>query len=216
MKQLNLCLLLLLGISFAQAQDFEDSNSDREYNRNEIKTVMGRNSRVTGFGSLDLKITEVKDQLVLMPGFTAGMIMNRNFILGIGGYGIATEVDFQGVVNPNELYLYGGYGGLLVGAVIAPKEIIHVYFPVLIGAGGAYITEEGFRDFGQYSNEYDEASAFFVVEPGVEIEINFTNFFRMGIGGSYRYVKYSDLDNITDAQLSNYSGHISLKFGKFR
>ncbi|MEP2773965.1 MAG: hypothetical protein ABJH05_17555 [Fulvivirga sp.] len=180
-----------------------------------IKTVLGKDSRISGFGSLELKATEFKSELTLLPGFSGGMILNDHFVVGIGGYGIATRVGFQGVNPVSDQFLYGGYGGLLLGAIIAPKEVIHVYIPILIGAGGAYITEESPDDINQNDDAYDESSAFFVVEPGIELEVNITKFFRLGIGGSYRFIKQSDLENFTDNELSNYSGNISMKFGGF-
>jgi hypothetical protein len=66
----------------------------------------------------------------------------------------------------------------------------------------------GFGTFG-------ETTAFFVVEPGLEVEVNITRFFKIGIGASYRLVRESDLSTVSDNDLSGFSGGLSLKFGKF-
>jgi len=210
MKSIKLILLLMLACSLSVvAQD-----DDEDYKYKPTKTIVGNSNRVSGFGSIELRTTKIKDELALLPGFTGGVILNNSFIMGIGGYGIATEIGFDGFDPPTRQYLYGGYGGLVLGGILAPKEIIHIYVPVLIGAGGAYISENGFDDLDN-DNEFDESSAFFVVEPGIEIELNVTRFFRIGIGGSYRYILESDLVNASDSELSNYSGNISFKFGGF-
>jgi hypothetical protein len=54
-----------------------------------------------------------------------------------------------------------------------------------------------------------------VVEPGLEVEINVTRFFKIGLGASYRLVRQSDLITVSDKDLSGFSGGLSLKFGKF-
>lgn len=58
-------------------------------------------------------------------------------------------------------------------------------------------------------------TAFFVVEPGLEVEINVTRFFKIGVGASYRFVRESDLTLVSNDDLSGFSGGFSLKFGKF-
>lgn len=210
MKRTTLSLALIFSISLLSlAQENESKN-------HEIKTILGRNSMARGFGSLEFKTSEIKDDIVLFPGVTGGVILNNHFVLGMGFYGIANEVDFIGVQPQTKQFLYGGYGGLVLGGLIAPREIVHIYIPVLIGAGGAYITENDYRnDSGRYINEYDESSAFAVIEPGIEIELNVTKFFKIGMGASYRFVTESKLVNLTDDELSNYTGSFSLKFGNF-
>lgn len=209
MKKLIFTTLMTVLVSSVWAQEVIE-----EIKPKKMKTLAGSSGRVTGFGALELRVTEIKNDLALMPGVSGGLIFDHNFILGLGGYGLATEIGFTGLLPNDRLYLYGGYGGLILGGIIAPNEVIHINIPVLIGAGGAYISENGFDDdFNE--NDFDESSAFFVVEPGIELEINVTNFFRIGIGGSYRWVKESDLVNISDSDLTNYSGHFALKFGKF-
>ncbi|MTI39177.1 hypothetical protein [Fulvivirga lutimaris] len=211
MKRTTLTLALIFSIAMLGiAQEKEPKKN------HEIKTMLGGNSKARGFGTLELKTTEIQDDIVLMPGVTGGMILNNHFVLGMGFYGIANEVDFVGVQPSTKQFLYGGYGGLMLGALIAPREIVHIYVPVLLGAGGAYITENDYRnDNGRYINEFDESSAFAVIEPGIEIELNVTKFFKIGMGASYRYVTNSSLVNMSDDDLSGYSGSFSLKFGNF-
>lgn len=204
-------LTILVVFSSIQAQD------QQEIPYRETKTVLGKASKVRGFGSLDTRMTEFNDELGLMVGAHGGIILNNNFVLGLGGYGLATNFKFDGIDPAEELYLYGGYGGLIIGAIFAPKEVVHIYTPVLIGAGGLEVSDRnlfrngGFNDF----NRYIENTAFFVIEPGLEVEVNITRFFKIGLGASYRIIRESDLINVSNKDLSGFSGGLSLKFGKF-
>jgi len=204
-------LTILLVFSSIQAQE------QQEIPYRETKTVLGKASKVRGFGSLDTRMTEFNDELGLMVGAHGGIILNNNFVLGLGGYGLATNFKFDGIDPAEELYLYGGYGGLIIGAIFAPKEVVHIYTPVLIGAGGLEVSDRNFFRNGGFNdfNGYIENSAFFVIEPGIEVEVNITRFFKIGLGASYRLVRESDLINVSNEDLSGFSGGLSLKFGKF-
>ncbi|MGI9544699.1 MAG: hypothetical protein ACR2MX_15665, partial [Cyclobacteriaceae bacterium] len=130
MKKYFLSIMLLtFTLSIALAQE-------EGYQVKETKTVLGKNTKARGFGSLDLKVSKLKNDHALLVGAHGGVILDNRFILGLGGYGLTTNVDFEGTDPTGKQYLYGGYGGLVLGAVIAPREMVHIYIPVLIGAGG--------------------------------------------------------------------------------
>ena len=212
MKNLVYTLLVLLYCSQVGFAQYE-----QEIPVKETKTLLGNGSKVRGFGSLDMRMTEFNDELGLMMGVHGGIIMNNHFVIGLGGYGLTSNYLIENTENLDELYLYGGYGGLILGAIFSPKEVIHIYTPVLIGAGGMEITDRNHLNNFHRPNfgTYIENSAFFVVEPGIEVEINVTRFFKIGLGASYRLVRESDLITLSDSDLSGFSGGLSLKFGKF-
>lgn len=204
-----LILLMSFGSSWAQDQE--------EIPYKEMKTVLGKGNKIRGFGSIDTRLTEFNDDLGMLVGAHGGIILNNSFVIGLGGYGLTTNFKFQGTEPDEELYLYGGYGGLVLGAIFAPKEVVHIYTPVLIGAGGIRVSDRNlFRNggLGDFRN-FIEDSAFFVIEPGIEVEVNITRFFKVGMGASYRIVGESDLINVSNKDLSGFSGGLSLKFGKF-
>ncbi len=182
----------------------------------EMKTIFSRSSEIRGFGAFDLKVTEFKEDKALFIGGHGGVILNKHFIFGGGGYGLSTSNTFDVEGSNEELELFGGYGGIVLGYIIAPTEIIHVSFPVLIGAGGVEVAEEGTEIVNGERSVLDR-SAFFVVEPNVEIEINMTRFMRLGIGGGYRFIQGTDLDvgDVSNEDLSSWTAGISFKFGKF-
>jgi len=214
----TLAIILTTGLSFGQDNvSYEDHRSGS----NDIKTLFSRGAKIRGYGALDVKYSEVYKDNSMLVGAHGGIIVNQHFILGLGAYGLSSVNRFDGIDPNEELYLYGGYGGLMIGYTIAPKEVIHISFPVLIAGGGFQVSDRNY--FNEYANDEIrldheiERSTALVIEPGVEIEINITKFFRLGIGGSYRMVKGVSLErnNITNNDLSNWSTHASLKFGKF-
>lgn len=183
------------------------------------KTLLGDGTKVRGFGSLDIRMTQLNEDLGLLMGAHGGIILNNHFVIGLGGYGLTSNFKVENNEEIDDLYLYGGYGGLILGAIFSPKEVVHIYTPVLIGAGGMEVTDRNYmnnfhRPQSPFSS-YSETSAFFVVEPGLEVEINVTRFFKIGLGASYRFVSESDLESVSNKDLSGFSGGLSLKFGKF-
>ena len=202
-------ILLILLVCQTKAQDY--TNADH----GQIKTLLGQHMKLRGFGSVDLKVSQWNEESTLLVGGHGGVIINDKLIIGLGGYGITTRSKFTGLNGQEDLYLCGGYGGLLLGYSILSREIFHVNFPILFGGGGLDVLED--RD-NIITNGFDniiETTGFFIVEPGVELEINIARFFRFAIGGTYRFIEGVDLDNVSTSQLNDWSTHVSFKFGKF-
>lgn len=213
MKTTIATILLVFATGLIMAQDAEPEK---------FKTLFSKGSKVRGFGALDIKYSEINHNNNMLVGVKGGVIINSHLILGLGGYGMSSINKFDGIDPAQDLYLYGGYGGLLIGYTIAPKEVIHLSFPILIAAGGFEVSDRNYfneiRNRGQIELDHRiEHSTALVIEPGAELEINVTKFFRIALGGSYRMVRGVTLDrnNITDDDLSNWSTHATLKFGKF-
>ena len=205
----TLIVLLLLGHNLWAQDDYEIPVKP-------TKTLLGNGTKVRGFGSLDIRMTEFKDELGLLLGAHGGIILNNHFVIGLGGYGLSSNYRFEAGESLEDYYLYGGYGGLILGGIFSPKEVVHIYTPVLIGAGGMEVRDHNLlNSFHVPPFGYVENSAFFVVEPGLEVEINITRFFKLGIGASYRFISETDLELVSNKDLSGFSGGLSLKFGKF-
>ena len=209
---------LFLALSFCtQAQRYVDTNDpDSE----EIKSLLNKENDLNGFGGVDMKVGTFKDQRALIMGGYGGLVINRRYLFGIAGYGLVTDIEFEGTIPGDTatktLNLYGGYGGVLIGASIAPKELIHISIPIVLGAGAFEVEDKNF-----FSNNLADAdfvvenSVFFVVEPGIEVEFNISNHFRLGFGATYRYITGTELVNVTDEEVSGATGMISFRFGRF-
>jgi hypothetical protein len=101
-----------------------------------------------------------------------------------------------------------------------PTFPVHVNFPILIGGGGlVYNTWNIWNDDHNDGDSWDgytiDWDAFFVVEPGVMVELNLVKFMRLDVGVSYRYTPDLDLVNTPGSLINNFNANVSLKFGKF-
>ena len=216
MKFLLVFFLYLFAASqVVNAQKFVDSK-----NPDDVKSLLSKDNDVTGFGGIDAKVGDFNQERALLTGAYGGVIINRHYFLGLAGYGLVTESKFTGDVpgfdTPKELNLYGGYGGLMIGGIIAPKQIVHVTIPVILGVGTLYVSDEDFFNNSIDTDFTIDQTTFFVIEPGLTIEANITPSFRIGLGATYRLARGINLNQqLTDDDFSQFSGLLSLRFGRF-
>lgn len=147
--------------------------------------------------------------------------VNHRVALGFGGYGLTTEprvADLASAPVGSQPRLSGGYGGFLLEYTVAPAALVHVSFPLIVGAGGAGYSWHGPLsstngiENDPWDNIYD-ADAFFVVEPGVNVEVNLTRFLRLTTGAAYRYVDDLKLERTTSRDLTGLTLSVGLKGG---
>jgi hypothetical protein len=190
-----------------------------------------------GYGSFSIGWTKIDGKDAILLGGRAAWIANHQIALGIAGRGFFNSTGsndyYDSSYDPNmdpNYSLSGGYGGLLIEPIIVPMKPVHVSFPILIGAGGVAAMPSNWENWNNYepNNYYYNVDGYFVFEPGVDVEFNITKFFRIAVGGSYRYTsdvhlvhKYYDNTGTeiskkidTDA-LRGFNADISLKFGWF-
>ncbi|MFZ1694870.1 MAG: hypothetical protein WAT74_16855 [Flavobacteriales bacterium] len=194
-----------------------------------MRTLLGGDKQLHhgGWGAPTIHYTRIMDQDALLVGGRGAWIIDHRLSIGIAGHGLVTNVgnaayDAHLVANGEVLRrsssLYMGYGGLLLEPVIAYRSPVHITLPVIIGAGGVtygYHSELP-DDFDplEYDDTYD-AQAFFVVEPGVEVEMDVIPLVRVGIGASYRYTTDMNLPATAKDALHGINAGISLKVGCF-
>ena len=201
--------------------------------QDEMQTVFGNPDKKTehgGYGAFTMGYTKIDNQSAVIMGGRAGWLIDHHFTLGFAGYGFFNNLDESSQANSyDDRSLAGGYGGLFMEAIIAPNYPVHVTFPVLIGAGGATAQYGNIWDeyYWQSYNYYYNSDAFFVVEPGVELEVNVLKFFRLALGAKYRftsglnlYYDYYDDGNYIQEKvdpnaLNDFTFDLSLKFGWF-
>ena len=212
-------LTLLYTSSFGQTKEHKEKKPD------EIMTIFG-NSDVKskgGYGGFAMRYSIIDSKDVYMNGGMGAWIIDHNLAIGGVGYSFQTETGYDEKMNEN-YRITGGYGGLLFEPILLPKSAIHVSFPLLVGAGGIgyRVNTENVKNEEEW--EAIDADAFFVVEPGAEIEINVVKFLRIGCGVHYRFTTNVKLDYenpdwgmITTNQdlLHGFSFGLTFKFGKF-
>lgn len=185
----------------------------------EFKTLFNDGNK--GFGGylgLNSHYTRINGQDALLIGGEINAVINHSFNIGLKGFGMVTSNRSTQLGDFGEqLYLGLGYGGLNLEPVLFYNSIVHVSFPVLIGAGGIVEYQKGdYYDHHHhnYYNNYDY-DYFFVVEPGVNLELNVLKFMRVSTGVSYRATSDIKLAGLADNNLNGFNFDLSLKFGWF-
>jgi len=213
----TITLLLIAAVFGTAGFAQEEKNKDPQ----EFKTIFGSNKIIHGaYGGISLNYAKIDGKDSFLAGLRGIWLINHGIGIGIGGYGFANDMKFNRTIDgySNDYSLAGGYGGLIVEPIIGAKHAVHVSFPVLIGGGGVAFIREYWTTYPQphdVSNRYTEDSdAFFVFEPGVELEMNMVKFFRLAVGVKYRLTSSATLVG-ESYNLNGFSAGLTLKFGKF-
>jgi hypothetical protein len=173
-----------------------------------------------GYGGPDGRITSILAEPVALVGAQASWSLNHRYLVGVAGYGLATRVEAPDAMridgNRSRLGLY--YGGLRLGMVASPHELVHVTFAVLAGPGNLTAVSLGptRAEFeAGYERRVGQAEMFFVVEPEVAVEANAASFIRVALGASYRYVTAVEHPGLSSGNLSSPAVSLAFKFGVF-
>lgn len=171
-----------------------------------------------GYGGFNTAFSEIDGRNTVFFGGQGGWVINHSFVLGGGGYGFSTALKYDEALD-DRYQFEGGYGGLMLEFIINPTHVFHFNFPLLIGGGGVRYAPNN-KDYSSFSQEDD--AAFFVLQPGAEIQVNLLPFMRVALGARYRFtsnvsLRYADSGQaiVNEAFLRGFSGNISFKFGKF-
>jgi hypothetical protein len=213
-------LAMFFGILAIALSAFSQENEEYTDNgKSEIQTLMGKNNQVGGYGAISVQYTELQDRDAFVFGAKGGIVMGHMMTIGLGGSGFFNDVKYDDATG-QDISLAGGYGGFFFEPIIMPKFPVHIAFPILIGAGGLSVVSV--NDDEDWNDNYkSEASdAFMVIEPGVEVEMNITRFFRFCVGAYYRYTSDVDIQDplygsISKDILRGFSGGVTFKFGRF-
>ena len=206
---LNLVLAMAAGYSsFAQENQTIFTNSG-------LKTS-------GGYAAITNKFTTINGSYANMPGVYGGWFINRKWMIGLGLEGTTNYIPVPSLVSnspANKMTYQYGQAGLMTEYVIASTRKVHVNLNLLTGAGFTlqYDRHE-FEDwdFDDWDDDNEEKpNFFFVMEPGVQIEFNLFKWMRFSPGVSYRRAFGASGDGLSDADLSNISYNLTLKFGKF-
>jgi hypothetical protein len=202
------------------------SMTDAQYpdeNYGEYKSIFSPNSERTGwFIDFNNNYTRLNGRDARMPGFAGGVVMNNDIYLGMRfkSFSWYDKGLYYNNVMPEECYLAGGFAGFYMESAVNYNDVLHLSFPVTIGGGGAtYISKKEYPELDEgeidFSRTELSASPFFVLEPGVNLEVNFSGFMKFYMGYSYRWLAGLNLENTNRNALNGSNLNIGLKFGRF-
>ena len=205
---LTIILSLSIALAFSQDENSIKEKTEKEYNPITFASLAKSHG---GFGSISAGYTQIQDIDAAMFGFQGGWMLGHNMGFGIYGNIFASDYNYK-----IDKYISGGYAGLFIEPIVGPRFPVHLSFPINFGMGGA----TNFESYSHYENiesevNYTNSDMFFVVEPGVEIELNMTKFFRIAFGAYYRQTTDLMINGFENDALTGLSGGVTLKFGKF-
>ncbi len=212
MKRIVFILSLLTVSIYSFSQVLEDEPAGKRKD-DEIKTLIEKSDDIGGYGGLSVLYSQIDAKDAFIFGARGGLIMGHIFTLGIAGTGFINDSHLDNILDRN-VSLAGGYGGMFFEPIIFPKFPVHISVPVLIGIGGVAYTSVEVRE---WDNDYfvEDSETFLVLEPGLEMEMNLTQFFRFSMGAYYRYTSEIELLNTDKDVLNGFSFGVNFKFGKF-
>ena len=198
----------LLTAQVATAQQQESETGQETLTNKFVITHSG------GYGGPVVKFSGIDGKFAAFFGGYGGWFVNKQLMIGGGGYGLMGEnikVDEEDKVDTGQsdrdLHYTLGYGGLMVEYTMNSDRLVHYMFNTLIGGGGVSQALDNDRDFA--------SSRFFVFEPAANVEVNVTDFFRVGAGASLRLIAGANTPGISNRDLSGVAGVLTFKFGYF-
>lgn len=205
-----LCIILLNIVPvFVLAQESEDTSQE---------ILFDSNLEHGGYGAMTLKVSPILDKAQLFTGGYGGWFLNHTFMIGLGGYGLTSQLSLPDAPKSPDGRAPGlsvGYGGLMLEYTHNSHKLLHFNGNVFVGAGGAGYTWTNSSLDNSSGSDFWGSDAFFVAELGINAELNVASFARVSIGGSYRLVSGLSLAGLDNKELSGPAGNINFKFGKF-
>ncbi len=209
-----LFLLLIIPASMASAQSGQRA---RTLFNAPADSITG------GYMAFSSSGTTLFGEQAIFLGGRIGVGVGHRIAFGLAGHGLANpqrnpyyntyRAEAGGNV-PDDLAFRTGYGGLFVEPILADHRVLHVSFPITVGAGSAaygYRTSSG----RYYQTIRTDAQAFFFVEPSVEVELNILQALRLSLGGAYLYTSDIDLPATDPDVLRRFMLRVTLKAGQF-
>lgn len=204
---------MILGLLIAGTAVFAQNDLSNEGDQ-KIQTLFGENVDNGGYGALMFNYSKINDENAFLFGMRGAWIIDHKLAIGLGGYGFVNNMEWDNMDGHSNQFLTGGYGGLLIEPILFAHKPVHLSFPVLIGGGGVALVDDYWDDY--YDDWYTEyADAFFVIEPGVEVELNLVQAMRMAFAVTYRFTEDVKLKDIDKNALDGFNFGLTLKFGKF-
>ncbi|MFC1725166.1 hypothetical protein ACFL4T_06040 [candidate division KSB1 bacterium] len=199
-KFLTFCLIV--AVAFILTADISYSQ--------ETKTLIGAGTDYGSAWMFELKTNSVKGDAGTLFGVNGGILINKTAVLGLG---LNLNVTHD-VVNYGYFGLYGNY-------TFNPDELFHISGHLMIGTGSARAYERPktstFDDFWNITG-----AGFYIIEPGINAEMNFSEKVRIYAGLSYSLVSGLDEDHekittsgVTNKDLSGINFNIGVKLVKF-
>jgi hypothetical protein len=200
LNEMNFVLIAAL-MFLSQGLFAQESGSSR--------TLLNQDVTITNVLSPEIKLNSIQGDIGTLVGFYGGPVINNTLLIGACG----------GVNLGHPRVNYGYFGGILQ-YVFKPEDMVH-FSSQLVIAGGT-TKDYDHPKSGLLDNFWNISGAsFFMMEPGINLEVNLTSQMKLVLGASYRFVsglnEYSEdisRTHVTNEDMSGVNFNIGLKFCK--
>jgi hypothetical protein len=171
--------------------------------------LFSSNVKVSEIWTPEVKINSIQGDVGTLIGFYGGAVFNHSILLGISGG-----------VNLSHPRVNYGYFGAVGQYIYKPSTLWHCSGQILLAYGSTKDYEN--PKSGLLDNFWNISGAsFFLMEPGINLELNLSKRLTLVTGISYRYVSGLNENNenvqithVTNEDLSGINFNIGLKFKK--
>ncbi|MFH1970495.1 MAG: hypothetical protein ABIJ53_09290 [Verrucomicrobiota bacterium] len=150
----------------------------------------------------ELKITPIKSQTTELAGGILGTSVGRELYLGVGGYTLVNSVN----TDSDALKLKAfdiWYVGAHADYTLFSTELFHSSLSGFVGGG---------RVNNSAATAGSDSANLFIAEPDINLEFNLTSTLELGVGIGYRFVNGSDLDKLSNSDLSSWVGTVFFRW----
>ncbi|TAH21380.1 MAG: hypothetical protein EAZ08_03400 [Cytophagales bacterium] len=205
-------------LSFALSLIFFSANAQESET---MQTLFSGKSRISGFGSVVNQVSfanNAKLRNFYSLGAEGGVLFNHRFYIGL--YGLtslaSTEINtwsngMGSITNDSRNIRLIQTGGL-IGYKLFPTKILH--FNINTKMGGGFMIDE--KNIGNYNADVQVSTAFFTVNPTINVELNLFKWMQVFAGVGYNFMSGSKTFDINPSEdLSAPTLQFGLSFGRF-
>ena len=203
MKKIRLVIMLLAISAYAYSQETKTIYTKDPFS--------GINS-IGYFGGPFVSATQINNDWGLMIGGKGGAIINNSLAFGATGMGIISNTtsncgNYSDIMDaPLQIGMRGV--GIIVEYVFNYENLAHFSIPLNIMGGVIDVKD---KNLGVKI----ESSAIFIIEPGLNLELNISRYFISSVNISYRQIIGSSLKNFDDKVISGINIGLIFKFGYY-
>lgn len=174
-----------------------------------IETLFNNDTKIGYLWSPGIKFNSIQGELGSLIELNGGMLFNNSGLIGLAG-----GVNFG---HPRVNY---GYFGIITQYIYKPSRLVHLSAQSIFAYGTTKDYEQ--EKSSLFDNFWNiSGTSYYLIEPGINIEVNLKENMRFMAGLSYRFVTgldetnhYVSLTNVTSRQMSGINFRTGLIFGK--
>jgi hypothetical protein len=172
-----------------------------------VQTLFNKDTSLGYLWSPSLKFNSIQGDIGSLIELNGGILLNNSTMIGLAG-----GVNFG---HPRVNY---GYFGLIAQYIFTPNKLLHFSGQTILAYGATKDYEQ--EKSSLFDNFWNiSGTSYFLIEPGINMEINLKERLRFVTGLSYRVVTgldennhYVSITNVTNKEMSGINIKIGLIF----